>query len=150
MAPNHKEPNPCSVAPIPSPNTRVRPVFSLNSKGKPLSGDCVVAVRELWGVSTVAESHTSGLAKLADIYMKWRYVTENRIGSWCELILTNHRTVNSHCVTAMAAFMCEGILTPEKRKRIRVLMVQIAPENRNYYCRYVPEIWSVFDSTGML
>ena len=43
--------------------------------------ECVVAFRELWGFSTSGESHTAGLVKLADIYIKWRYITEKRMGS---------------------------------------------------------------------
>ena len=28
--------------------------------------------------------------------------------------------------------------------------VQITQGNRNCYCRYIPEIWGVYDSTDML
>ena len=61
MAPNHSLPHPCSEAPTPSPNTQVHPV------GKSKSGEYLMASRELWGISTGAESHTPGLVKLADI-----------------------------------------------------------------------------------
>ena len=107
------------------PYTRVQSVVSLASKGKSPSGECVVASRELWGVSTGAESHTAGLVKLADIYMKWRYVSERRNGSRREWILTNQRAGNSRCGTVMDAFRRWIILTSNKRERLYIFPSKI-------------------------
>ena len=106
--------------------------------------------RELKWLPHSPATHTHCLAKLANIYTKWRYVTEKRIGSWPEWIVTNQRTVNSHCGNTMAAFMCEGILTQEKKWQNLCIPVQITPVNQNYCSRYVSKIWSVYDSTDML
>ena len=45
-------------------------------KGKTSVGECVVAFRELRGFSTSGEDHTAGLVKLADIYIKWCYISD--------------------------------------------------------------------------
>ena len=91
-------------------------------KGKTSVGECVVAFRELWGFSTSGESHTAGLVKLADIYIKWRYITEKRMGSRREWILTNRSAGNSRCGTVMDAFRRERIFTPNKRKQLYLLL----------------------------
>ena len=91
-------------------------------KSKTSIGECVVAFRELWGFSTSGESHTPGLVKLADIYIKWRYITEKRMGSRREWILTNQSTGNSRCGTVMDAFRRDIIFTPNKRKQLYLLL----------------------------
>ena len=122
MAPKHQQPHSCSAAPIPSPNTRVHPVVPLTSRVRPQLVSVSSLFRELWGFSTSGESHTAGLVKLADIYIKWRYITEKRMGSRREWILTNQSAGNSRCGTVMDAFRRERIFTPNKRKQLYLLL----------------------------
>ena len=122
MAPKHQQPHSCSAAPIPSPNTRVHPVVPLTSRVRPQLVSVSSPFRELWGFSTSGESHTAGLVKLADIYIKWRYITEKRMGSRREWILTNQSAGNSRCGTVMDAFRRERIFTPNKRKQLYLLL----------------------------
>ena len=109
------------MAPTPSPNTRVHPAVFPSSNDKPLSDACVVAYRELWGISTGTESPTTGLVKLADIYMDWRYVTGRRI-------LTNQRGENSHCGTVLDASRRNRILTPNESEQLYLFLSKLHRE----------------------
>ena len=148
MAPKHQQPHSCSVAPIPSPNTRVHPVVPLTSRVRP----------QLVSMSSLLESSGASqpVASLTLPAQTGRYLYQMALHNWKEDGLPARMNFDQSERRKLSLRDCHGRFQerdnfyPKQTYTTVFIAVQSTSGNRHYDRRCVLEIWSVYDSSDML